>query len=132
MLHPVSLGAVADTCLQIYGCEYQSLVISYAGLCQLIMTLPVPYWPAPDNAPGSCSCNTGEFLETYLGSQTSELSCAKNAELLSLGEIPARLEACACCGTGITISAYVLSTVFWFPADKYLAYMTSAPIPIQR
>ena len=114
----MSETTVADTGLQIYGCEYQSLVANYAGLCQLIMTLPVPYWPAPDNAPGSCSYNTGEILEAYLGLQVSELSCAKNSESLSLGDIPARLEACACCGTGITISAYVTFTVFWFPADK--------------
>jgi len=87
LLHPASLGTVADICLQIYGCEYQSLVANYIHLCQ-IMTLPVPYWPAPDNAPGSCSYNTGEVLEAALGSQTSELSCTRNAESLSLSEIP--------------------------------------------
>jgi hypothetical protein len=98
-------------CLQIYGCEYQSLVANYIRICQ-IMTLPVPYWPAPDNAPGSCSCNTGEVIEAFLGSQTSGLSCSRNAESLSLSEIPAMEEACVCCMTSITISAYVISTVF--------------------
>jgi hypothetical protein len=111
LLHPASLGTVADICLQIYGCEYQSLVAGYAGICQ-IRTLPVPYWPAPDNAPGSCSCNTGKVIEAYLGSQASVLSCAKNVESLSLSEIPAMEEACACCEASITISAYVISTVF--------------------
>ena len=106
-----SLGTVADICLQIYGCEYQSLVANYIGLCE-IMTLPVPYWPAPDNAPGGCSCNTGKLLEAFLGSQTSALSCERNAEALSLSEIPAMLEACVCCTTSIAISAYVISTVF--------------------
>lgn len=111
MLHPVPLEVVADNYLQIYGCEYQTLVASYVGLCE-IMTLPVPYYPAPDNAPGSCSCNTGKVLETFLEARSSEVSCETSSESTSLADIPAREEACVCCGTSIIISAYAIFAVF--------------------
>lgn len=42
----------------VYGCEYQQLANLYDADC----SAPVPFFPAPDNAPGGCSCNLGYVL----------------------------------------------------------------------
>jgi hypothetical protein len=98
----------ADFCFQIYGCEYQSLVASYFGLCPLA-AMPVPYWPSPDNAPGSCSCNTGKVLEAYLAAESQSANCLQNATSIESSgnyNYAGKMDiACSCCATGITISA---------------------------
>ena len=94
--------------LQIYGCEYQSVVAQYFDLCPLAAA-PVPYWPAPDNAPGGCSCNTGEVLEAYIAAEAQSVACLQNATSMTntnnLEYISKMDTACGCCATGITISA---------------------------
>jgi len=88
-------------CSKIYGCEYQVLVADYFETCDQAVP-PIPYWPAPPNAPGSCSCNTGEVFLTIKEAETSLLICEEGALTSVTG-----LKDCFCCLESVSISAYV-------------------------
>ncbi|KAI5849574.1 hypothetical protein DFP73DRAFT_629780 [Morchella snyderi] len=102
----------ADTCIEstrwaatcrvvgtryIYSCEYAALAAEYTADRNLVTPEPIPFWPAPANAPGACSCNIGEAFvnssQLYLGST----GCT------SL-DIP-DLFGCACCSIDGALSA---------------------------
>ncbi|GAB7354895.1 hypothetical protein MBLNU459_g5531t2 [Dothideomycetes sp. NU459] len=40
---------------KVYSCEYQALVFEYQSERALTVPEEVPFWPAPDGAPGGCS-----------------------------------------------------------------------------
>lgn len=54
---------------QVYTCEYDQLVANAIDSCLTSSGLDndgIPYYPAPDSAPGSCSCNQGNVLLTTM------------------------------------------------------------------
>ncbi|CAD0095649.1 unnamed protein product [Aureobasidium mustum] len=58
--------AARDCWNQVYSCGYDQLVISMTESCanSEIDLQAIPYFPAPDSAPGSCSCNQGKLYLT--------------------------------------------------------------------
>lgn len=104
---------------QVYSCEYQLFVQQYFAVCPKAVE-PIPFWPAPDNAPNRCSCDLGKVVQNTLGARKGQLSCMKNVtdktvsnapDLSNLGnglDIANRATECACCGASGSISAYVI------------------------
>lgn len=83
---------------------------------------PIPFWPAPNNAPNRCSCDLGKVLQNTLTARKEQLSCMRNttdqtisnipdlSNLSNLGnglDIAKQASQCACCGASASISAYV-------------------------
>ncbi|KXG50482.1 uncharacterized protein PGRI_069730 [Penicillium griseofulvum] len=115
---------------QVYSCEYQSTVIDFLGVCLNPNRDGLPYWPTPDDAPDSCSCNLGkvELKEYLINNQLTE--CSNNATNLNqMTDTQAMIDygqACMCCGWSAIISAIwdtcpdtkpsLLSADEWFAA----------------
>lgn len=103
---------------QVYECEYQEYAIQYISECSSgLRTTDIPFFPPPDNAPGSCSCNLGQLYLAINGSENEGASCLSNVTNSALADLdndPVKTankeEACACCGESGAISAYVIIT----------------------
>ncbi|KAJ6150365.1 hypothetical protein N7471_001564 [Penicillium samsonianum] len=70
----------------------------------------LPYWPTPNDAPDSCSCNLGQIdRKKYLiTNQLTECS-NNNTNVEQLSDTDAMIEygqACLCCGYSAIISTY--------------------------
>jgi hypothetical protein len=106
--------------IQVYSCEYQLFVQQYFAICPSASE-PIPFWPAPDNAPNRCSCDLGRVLQTTLSSRNDQVQCMRNvtdrisSDVTDLSnpsnglDIAGRASDCACCGASASISAYVTS-----------------------
>ncbi|KAJ5180432.1 hypothetical protein N7492_003642 [Penicillium capsulatum] len=116
--HQEYINCMAQSCWnQVYSCEYQLFVQQYFAVCPHAVE-PIPFWPAPDNAPNRCSCDLGKVTQNTLASRKSQLSCMKNVtdhpvrdipDLSNLGhglDIAKQASECACCGASASISAY--------------------------
>ncbi|KAJ5092182.1 hypothetical protein NUU61_007052 [Penicillium alfredii] len=118
--HQDYINCMAQSCWnQVYSCEYQLFVQQYFAVCPSAVE-PIPFWPAPDNAPHRCSCSLGKVLQTTLSARKEQLSCMRNVtdrtktdlsdlpNLPDLGnglDIAKRASECACCGASASISA---------------------------
>ncbi|KAJ4153590.1 hypothetical protein LMH87_010073 [Akanthomyces muscarius] len=49
---------------QVWGCQYQEYMVQYFRSCA-VAKQPVPYFPAPNNAPAACSCNLGKVYSAF-------------------------------------------------------------------
>ncbi|KAG9853055.1 hypothetical protein KCU98_g3231, partial [Aureobasidium melanogenum] len=70
--------AAQDCWNQVYTCQYDELVATMIDACDVsggVDTDVIPYYPAADSAPGSCSCNQGKVLLTHMSitAQTNAL-----------------------------------------------------------
>ncbi|KAI1090483.1 hypothetical protein F5B19DRAFT_463213 [Rostrohypoxylon terebratum] len=95
---------------QVYSCEYQETAGDIATYCLNPRLHEIPFYPPPDNAPGSCSCNLGRLLTSvYQTSNETETCGANGAEVvqgLTTGEIQTFTRACTCCSESAMLSAY--------------------------
>ncbi|KAL4879965.1 hypothetical protein BJY04DRAFT_88437 [Aspergillus karnatakaensis] len=98
--------AVGHCWNKIYSCEYQMLASDSVTSCLNPDLNGVPFWPAPDDANGRCSCpigkvTTAQVLSLQLTDQCGDVgSMGSNAD-----EIMAFGMACLCC----SISGYLSS-----------------------
>ncbi|KAJ5747270.1 uncharacterized protein N7511_008966 [Penicillium nucicola] len=115
--HQKYINCMAETCWnQVYSCEYQLFVQQYFAICPSASE-PIPFWPAPANAPNRCSCDLGKVLQTTLSSRNEQTQCMRNVtdrlssdvtDLSNLSnglDIAGRASDCACCGASASISA---------------------------
>ena len=70
----------------------------------------IPFYPPPDNAPGSCSCNMGKLLTSMYRTSAETETCGANGEAIlnqitSNDEIQVFSRACICCSQSATLSA---------------------------
>ena len=81
---------------QVWGCDYQEYIVEYLIGCPAAK-LPVPYFPAPDNAAGACSCNLGKVYNAITGAITQGASCMQSSHPIDseLGYL--KDSACGCC-----------------------------------
>ncbi|PMD47251.1 hypothetical protein L207DRAFT_506248 [Hyaloscypha variabilis F] len=94
------INCFAQACWnRVYGCEYQRQVDYYRAECEL-RSPDIPFWPAPDNAPGGCSCNTGVIIETIYVAEVDFYSCIQGDD----GSLT-HLYECVCCGIAVGASA---------------------------
>uniref|UniRef100_A0A093VEG7 Uncharacterized protein n=1 Tax=Talaromyces marneffei PM1 TaxID=1077442 RepID=A0A093VEG7_TALMA len=85
---------------KIYSCEYQFLVSEY--LSEQTASAKIPYYPAPDNAPGGCSCNLGEVLNNV----TANVNAAGSTCSKYVNGISNDIFTCECCGWSAAVSAF--------------------------
>ncbi|VUC22163.1 unnamed protein product [Clonostachys rosea] len=102
-----NVNCYAGSCWnRVYECEYQKYVYEYLKNCPTAK-LPLPYFPAPDNAPDACSCNLGKVYQTFLNSLNEGTSCVKGSSSLgargALGSIN-KMVACECCAMSGALS----------------------------
>ncbi|KAK5991867.1 hypothetical protein PT974_05254 [Cladobotryum mycophilum] len=81
---------------RVWECEYQEYIISYLTNCP-IGKLPVPYFPAPDNAADACSCNLGKVFLAVQDSILEAAACTNNANGPDPGTNLQVIEGCNCC-----------------------------------
>lgn len=79
----------------VYGCEYQQLANMYTANC----ASPVPFFPAPDNAPGGCSCNLGYVLYNETNVEFEYKDCITSDVDRNAG--------CTCCQQAAGYASYV-------------------------
>ncbi|KAH8689123.1 hypothetical protein BGW36DRAFT_352515 [Talaromyces proteolyticus] len=84
-----------------YSCEYQYLVSSYK--IQRTVDEKIPFYPAPDKAPGGCSCNLGEVV-TNATLSLAKVSNTCNQYTTSIGTND--LTTCQCCAWSAAVSAF--------------------------
>ncbi|KAJ5744049.1 hypothetical protein N7533_008919 [Penicillium manginii] len=89
--HQAYINCMAQTCWnQVYSCEYQLFVQQYFAICPSASE-PIPFWPAPDNAPNRCSCDLGKVIQSTLTARNEQISCIKNVTSQTLDKIPSDL-----------------------------------------
>lgn len=91
---------------RVYEYEYQKYVYECLKNCETAK-LPLPYFPAPDNAQDACSCNLGKVYQTFLNSLNEGTSCIKGSSSCgardALGSIN-KMVACECCAMSGALS----------------------------
>ena len=84
--------------------------MDFLGVCTNPNRDGLPYWPTPNDAPDSCSCNLGKMEKTEYLITKQMTECSDNSTntdgvtdtdvLIEYGQ------ACLCCGYSAIISAY--------------------------
>ncbi|KAJ5675799.1 hypothetical protein N7462_008696 [Penicillium macrosclerotiorum] len=117
--HQEYINCMAQSCWnQVYSCEYQLFVQQYFAVCPSAAE-PIPFWPAPEDAPNRCSCSLGKVLANTLTARKEQIACMQNVTDQALSNIPTNLADlgngldiartatdCACCGASASISAW--------------------------
>ncbi|KAI9151362.1 hypothetical protein HJFPF1_08564 [Paramyrothecium foliicola] len=97
-----------------YSCEYQLTVGDLETWCSTPDYSNIPFYPPPNDAPGSCSCNYLRLLTSYhraweelgtCGRKEPELAENLVAEDASTADSDLFSNACICCGTSAELSA---------------------------
>lgn len=86
--------------VQVYSCGYQALAIGTLQVCGLgtyFPPSPIPYFPAPADAPGECSCNVAAAFNSiaeygYLSTQCSRFGYPSSST-------------CLCCSFSVILSS---------------------------
>ncbi|RSL55514.1 hypothetical protein CEP53_007070 [Fusarium sp. AF-6] len=81
---------------KVWQCDYQEYIVSYLQNCP-IAKLPIPYFPAPNRAPNSCSCNLGKVYLAVLDAIQQTETCSGNSDTSDPGSNLQRLQGCSCC-----------------------------------
>ncbi|PMD45492.1 hypothetical protein L207DRAFT_481871 [Hyaloscypha variabilis F] len=85
-------------------CEYQEYVVEYLVGCP-IAKLPVPYFPTPDNAPDSCSCNVGDVYLAISSNIQQGGTCSTNVSNSSPDAAVQEIQGCECCEVSGALSS---------------------------
>ncbi|RYP88464.1 hypothetical protein DL770_004628 [Monosporascus sp. CRB-9-2] len=65
---------------QVYSCEYQLTAGDIGTFCLNPKFDAIPFYPPPDNAPGSCSCNMGKIITSLYRSLDELDTCGAHGE----------------------------------------------------
>ncbi|RBQ68209.1 hypothetical protein FVER53590_09992 [Fusarium verticillioides] len=91
---------------RVWECEYQEYMVSYFMNCATAKQ-PVPYFPAPKNAPGACSCNVGQVYLNIQDAIQQTATCSNNADSGDAGNNLQQIEGCNCCEISGALSSIV-------------------------
>ncbi|KAJ5569503.1 uncharacterized protein N7459_008933 [Penicillium hispanicum] len=97
----ISCGSYTNSTLEVYSCEYQYLASAY--LIARTAENTVPFYPAPANAPGSCSCNMGNILKN---ATASPALIQNKCSSYTLTEETSPTE-CQCCSWSAALSSRI-------------------------
>lgn len=81
---------------RVWECEYQEYIISYMNNCATAK-LPVPYFPAPDDATDACSCNLGKVHMAVVDAIQETATCSNNANSGDASSNVQQIQGCNCC-----------------------------------
>ncbi|CRL25362.1 unnamed protein product [Penicillium camemberti] len=83
---------LTDCWNEVYSCAYQGTALQYLeGADRVQGSLDIPYYPAPDNAPGGCGYVWGNFTVTYV----QQSNVCEAYDIVSAGLSTAT--SCECC-----------------------------------
>lgn len=112
---------------QVYSCGYDQLVTTMVESCVHRETDldAIPYFPAPDSAPGSCSCNQGKLYLTQLKILDHQNATITNTttfeEITDPDEQRLYLKSTQCCTNAYLQSSYVYTLhIALIPANTLL------------
>lgn len=92
-----NINCAASHCWnRVNECEYQEYVVAYLVNCPIAKT-PLPYFPAPDNAPDACSCNVGKVYLAINGSVEQGGKCSSGATGGDAFGNVQKIQGCECC-----------------------------------
>ncbi|RKL45776.1 hypothetical protein BFJ72_g3321 [Fusarium proliferatum] len=91
---------------RVWECEYQEYMVSYFMNCNTAKQ-PVPYFPAPKNAPGACSCNVGQVYLNIQDAIQQTATCSNGADSGDAGNNLQQIEGCNCCEISGALSSIV-------------------------
>ncbi|KAJ5288999.1 hypothetical protein N7478_002029 [Penicillium angulare] len=95
-----NIGCWLTSCWnEVYSCAYQETALQYLIGADRTQGSQIPYYPAPDNAPGGCGNIWGNFTETY----------ALNApcEDYALDGVLSEVASCQCCWDSSFLSEFI-------------------------
>jgi hypothetical protein len=120
----------------VYSCDYQQLVIFALQNCP-IAALPIPFFPAPADAPGGCSCNIGQVYIAGQAAKSEQEQCSMNvtaaASTNQITPIQATVanEACTCCAASYPVSVYLFLTTK-IKTASHILHQFLQPLPKRR
>ncbi|KAL4801191.1 hypothetical protein BDV18DRAFT_149815 [Aspergillus unguis] len=84
----------------VYSCEYQQQVTDSINSCIKPDVDSVPFWPAPDNAAGRCSCSIGDLTTVQFRVNQVIAECGDQVDPFSQSadDIQSYGMGCLCCG----------------------------------
>lgn len=94
----------ADFPPQVYSCEYQALVSDLAETCLEVDLEAIPFLPAPDDAPGSCSCNYENLMLAQAAMSGGFTACQEHLNDKGPDGIDEMTAHCRCCGSSAAMS----------------------------
>lgn len=98
---------------QVWGCQYQEYMVQYFRSCA-VAKQPVPYFPAPNNAPAACSCNLGKAYSAFVGATQQGAQCATKQTSGDANANVQAIQGCNCCLVSGAYSRCVLvKAAFW-------------------
>jgi hypothetical protein len=83
----------------------------------------IPFWPAPADAAGGCSCSIGNVArkEVLISAQLTE--CSNNMtnlnQMSEADDMTNYAQACNCCAQSAILSAYVQNTILKEPLHYF-------------
>ncbi|KAE8352409.1 hypothetical protein BDV28DRAFT_161842 [Aspergillus coremiiformis] len=94
---------------QVYSCEYQQTASDLLDTCINTDIDAIPFFPAPENAPGGCSCNLGRIAKVQVLADEKLNECVHNmTEMNRQGAYKQTKiygDICVCCGQSSIISS---------------------------
>ncbi|KAJ5909995.1 hypothetical protein N7504_004638 [Penicillium tannophilum] len=95
-----NIGCWLTSCWnEVYSCAYQETALQYLNGADRTQGDQIPYYPAPDNAPGGCGHMWGNFTETY----ALNAPCENYAADGSVSETAS----CQCCWDSSFLSEFI-------------------------
>ncbi|KAK0124810.1 hypothetical protein ONS96_008691 [Cadophora gregata f. sp. sojae] len=106
---------------KVYGCEYNDIAENLLSFCSpdLVKSDGIPFWPAPGNAPGACSCdNSATDLEMADIWSTTREACS-TGEVTDPNDKNSAAN-CGCCYWSISFLSTIESCPKYdFPYFRY-------------
>ncbi|KAF8913233.1 hypothetical protein CPB84DRAFT_1841622 [Gymnopilus junonius] len=122
---PITLATITVT-LRI------AFITEYLVQCPIAKP-PIPYFPIPDNAPDSCSCNLGKVNLAITSSAEQGATCSNNANGPDAASNVQEIEGCDCCELSSALSTmYAICpdtnpNLIGLPAIQQLATILETP-----
>ncbi|OAR01648.1 hypothetical protein LLEC1_07656 [Akanthomyces lecanii] len=91
---------------QVWGCQYQEYMVQYFRTCA-IAKQPVPYFPAPNDAPAACSCNLGKIFLAFNGAIQESTQCSSKQNSGDASANVQAIQGCNCCQVSGAFSRYI-------------------------
>ncbi|KAH8659891.1 hypothetical protein BX600DRAFT_51836 [Xylariales sp. PMI_506] len=107
--YTAQFACVIESCWnQVYSCEYQAFAVGFADGCNGSGD-GVPFWPAPTDAPNSCSCNLETLYDTVVAGAQGNINCTQRVtdtlDITDPVQGSKNITGCACCGASGAFSA---------------------------
>lgn len=87
-----------------YSCEYQALVADMTETCLNVDINEIPFFPAPDDAAGSCSCNNENIMIAQSALTGGFEACQEHLSDKGPAGINEMNAHCQCCGSSAALS----------------------------